>query len=162
MYEKAADHGSRHAAEVGRCQEQAVAEIRRIRCHAGQQVLIDVRIDATEDAPGHNQCHKKRQQLPTARKEQAVERDGTQREKAYGRAGTPGEEIAPQIASAHVQETIDEKQRCDELSRQCRNLLQIISEVVVDAAGGHLVGSYLRRLHEPVVDAQRGNAFCAP
>lgn len=93
--EKAADHGSRHAAEIGRCQEQAVAEIRRIRCHAGQQVLIDVRIDATEDAPGPNQYRKKRQQLPTARKEQAVERNGTQREKAYGRAGTPGEEIAP-------------------------------------------------------------------
>ena len=42
----------------------------------------------------------------------------------------------PQIASAHVQETIDEEQRCDELSRQCRNLLQIISEIVVDAEDG--------------------------
>ena len=115
--EKAADHGSRHAAEISRCQEQAVAEIRRIRCHAGQQVLIDVRIDAAENAPGHDQCRKKRQQLPTTCKEQAVERDGTQREKAYGHAGTPGEEIAPQIASADVQETIDEEQRCDELSR---------------------------------------------
>ena len=29
----------------------------------------------------------------------------------------------------------------------------------VDTAGGHLVGPDLRRLHEPVVDAQRGNAI---
>ena len=32
----------------------------------------------------------------------------------------------------------------------------------VDAAGSHLVGSYLCRLHELVVDAQRGYPFCAP
>ena len=32
----------------------------------------------------------------------------------------------------------------------------------VDAAGSHLVGSYLCRLHELVVDTQCGNTFCAP
>ena len=36
-------------------------------------------------------------------------------------------------------------------------LAPIRTGVRVDAAGGHLVGADLRRLHEPVVDAQRGN-----
>ena len=71
--------------------------------------------------------------MTTAHKEQAVERDGTQWKKAYGRARTLGEEIAAQIASVYVQETVDEKQSCDELSRQGRNLLQVVSKVVVDA-----------------------------
>ena len=41
-------------------------------------------------------------------------------------------------------------------------LAPIRTGVRVDAAGGDLIGADLRRLHEPVVDAQRGNAFCAP
>ena len=38
----------------------------------------------------------------------------------------------------------------------------IRSCVRIDGMRSHLVGSYLRRLHEPVVDAQHSNAIFAP
>ena len=41
-------------------------------------------------------------------------------------------------------------------------LAPIRTGVRVDAAGGHLIRANLCRLHELVVDAQRGNAFLMP
>ena len=41
-------------------------------------------------------------------------------------------------------------------------LAPIRTGVRVDAAGGHLIRAHLRRLHELVIDTQRGNIFCAP
>ena len=41
-------------------------------------------------------------------------------------------------------------------------LAPIRTSVGVDAACGDLVCADLRRLHELVVDTQRGNTFCAP
>ena len=38
----------------------------------------------------------------------------------------------------------------------------IRSCVRIDGMRSHLIGADLRRLHEPVVDAQRGNAFFTP
>ena len=43
--------------------------------------------------------------------------------------------------------------------RDCRILSPVRPCVRVDTAGRHLICPYLRRLHELVVDSQRGNTF---